>query len=194
MLSFLQAKKNNVIHVIIEFVFNELAYDFKINDILDLLTDLSSKNYSQLRQLKRKKTKFVMTFVVAFSKFRYDVVYQALNIKIKNKIYFRLYQDYIISNLFNHKLFHQRIKFFTILEKIDNFVFRFQLSSIMKIHSIIFIAQLKSITKKSNSYERKINIEPPPIKEKKNNSTLHYEIERLLNKRVSREQLQYFVK
>ena len=193
MLSFLQTKKNNVTHVTIEFVFNELAYDFKINDIFDLLTNLSSKNYNQLRQLKRKKTKFVMTFVVALNKSRYDVVHQALNIKIKNKIYFRFYQNYIISNLFNHKFFHQRIKFFTIFEKIDNFAFRFQLSSIMKIHSMIFIAQLKSITKKSNSYERKINIEPPSVK-KKNNSTFHYEIEKLLNKRVSREQLQYFVK
>ena len=60
-LSFLQTEKNNVIHVIIEFAFNELAYDFKINDIFDLLTNLSSKNYNQLRQFKRKKTKFVMT-------------------------------------------------------------------------------------------------------------------------------------
>ena len=64
----------------------------------------------------------------------------------------------------------------------------------MKIHSIIFIAQLKSVTKKSNSYERKINIESSSVKKKKNNLTFHYEIERLLNKKMSREQFQYFVK
>ena len=79
-LSFLQVEKNNVIHASTDYALNEFVYDFKINDTFDLLTNLSSKNYSQLRQLKRKKAKSIMTFVAALSKFRYDAVHQALDI------------------------------------------------------------------------------------------------------------------
>lgn len=194
MLPFLQAEENNVTHAIIGFAPNELAYGFKVNDILDLLANLPSKNYSQLRQLKREKAKFVMTFAAAFNKSRYDAVHQALDVKIKNKVYLRLHQGYIIPGLFNHKLFHQRVGPFTVLEKIGNLAFRLELPSVMRIHSVVSIAQLKPTTKKSNSYERVINAEPPSIKKKKNDPTPHYEIERLLNKRVSRNQTQYLVK
>ena len=41
-LSYLQTKSNNVKQLFIDFAFNELAYDFKINDPLDMLVDLFS--------------------------------------------------------------------------------------------------------------------------------------------------------
>ena len=194
-LSFLQAKNNNVIHVIIEYAFNELIYDFKINDTFELLANLSSKNYNQFRQIKRENVEAIMIFAIAFSKARYDAVHKTIEIQIDDKIYFRLHQEYTILDLINHKLFNQKMKSFSILEKIDNLVFRFQLSSMMKIHSIIFIVQLKSIIKKSNSYDRVFNSKSSSIKKKNSNSASHYEIERLLKKRISRdEQVQYLIK
>ena len=77
---FLQTKNNNVIHVIINYVFNEFVYNFKINDILKLLTNLLTKNYNQFREIKRKNVEIVMTFVVVFNKTRYNVVYKIINI------------------------------------------------------------------------------------------------------------------
>ena len=89
-----------------------------------MLTNLLFENYNQLRQIKRKNVEIVMTFVNVLSKTRYDAIHKTLKFKIDNKTYLRLYYNYIISNLFNHKLSKQRVKFFFIIEKIDNFVFR----------------------------------------------------------------------
>ena len=153
-LSFIQVDNNNVVHVIIEYVSNELIYEFKINDTLNMLTNLSFENYSQLRQVKRKNVEIAMTFANTLSKTRYDAVHKTLEFKIDDKMYLRLHHDYIISNLFNHKLSKQRVKFFSVIEKIDNLAFRLQLSFVMKIHSVVSIAQLKSITRDTNSYDK----------------------------------------
>ena len=193
-LFFLQTKSNNVVHVIIEYAFNEFVYDFKINDTLNLLADLFSKNYSQLRQLKRENAEIAMIFVNAFNKIRYDEIHKTLEFNIDDKMYLRLHQNYIIFDLINHKLSKQRVKFFFIIEKINNLVFRLQLFSIIKIHSIIFIAQLESVTKDIDFYER-ISREIVFVEKNDSNSTIFfYEIERLIDKRITREHFHYLIK
>ena len=77
-LLYLQTKSNNVKQLSIDFVFNELAYDFKINDTFDMLVDLFSQNYQRLRQIKRKNVEIVMTFVNVVNKIRYDQNYRAI--------------------------------------------------------------------------------------------------------------------
>ena len=67
-LSYLQTESNNVKQIFIGFVFNELAYNFKINDSLDMLADLFSQNYQRLRQIKKKDAEIVMTFANVVSK------------------------------------------------------------------------------------------------------------------------------
>ena len=127
-LSFIQIDNNNVVHVIIEYVSNELVYEFKINDTLNMLTNLSFENYSQLRQIKRKNVEIVMTFVNALNKTRYDAIHKTLKLKIDDKMYLRLHHDYIIFDLFNHKLLKQRVKFFFCHRK--NRQFRFSITTI----------------------------------------------------------------
>ena len=90
-LSFLQAESNNVIHVIIEYASNELAYDFRVNDNLIMFADFSSKNYSWLRQLKRENAESVMIFANALNKIKYDAIHEAINIKIGDSVYLRLH-------------------------------------------------------------------------------------------------------
>ena len=116
-LSFIQINNNNVVHDIIEYVLNELIYEFKINDTLNMLTDLLFENYSQLRQIKRENVEIVITFVNVLSKIRYDAIHKTLKFTIDNKMYLRLYYDYIIFDLFNHNLSKQRAKFFLSLKK-----------------------------------------------------------------------------
>ena len=112
-------------------------------------------------------------------------------------MYLRLYQKYTISNLVNLKLSKQRVDFFEIFDKIDNLVFRLQLSFIMKIHSIVFITQLKSIILDQNFYDKTTNKKSLFI-EKKNfvivKKTFHYEIKRLLNKRIIKKYSHYLIK
>ena len=157
-LSYLQARNNNVTHVFIDYAFNELIYDFKVNDNVDLLTNLSSKNYNRLRLIKREKTQIVMIFVNVMNKARYDLHHKTITsmIEVEFMIYLRLHQKYIISKLINKKLFNQRVDLFKIIEVVDKSkqIYRLKLSSIMKIHSIISITQLKSITLEANFYNR----------------------------------------
>ena len=193
-LFFLQTKNNNVVHVIIEYAFNEFVYDFKVNDTLNLLVDLFSKNYNQLRQLKRENAEIAMIFVNAFSKTRYDEIHKTLEFNIDDKMYLRLHQNYTIFDLINHKLSKQRVELFLIIEKIDNLIFRLQLSSIMKIHSIIFIVQLESVTKDIDFYERILKKTVFVEKNDSNSAIFFYEIERLIDKRITREHFHYLIK
>ena len=190
----MQTKNNNVVHVIIEYAFNEFVYNFKINDTLNLLIDLFSKNYSQLRQLKRKNVEVAMIFVNVFSKIRYDEIHKILKFNIDDKMYLRLHQNYIIFDLINHKLSKQRVKFFLIIEKIDNLAFRLQLFSIMKIHSIIFITQLEFVTKNIDFYERIFRKIVFVEKNDSNSTIFFYEIEQLIDKRIIREHFHYLIK
>ena len=140
MLSFIQVENNNVVHVITKYVSNELIYEFKVNDTLDMLANLSFENYNQLRQIKRENVEIAMTFINVLSKTRYDAIHKTLEFKIDDKMYLRLHHDYTIFDLFNHKLSKQRVKLFSIIEKIDNLTFRLQLSFVMKIHFVVSIA------------------------------------------------------
>ena len=89
----MQVKNNNVIHVIIDFALNELIYDFKINDKLNMLTNLLSKNFDRLRLVKREKIKTIMIFVNVINKTRYDIHHKTIfsTIQVDFLIYLRLY-------------------------------------------------------------------------------------------------------
>ena len=72
-LSYLQAKSNNVKQLFINFAFNEFVYDFKINDSFDMLINLLSQDYQRLRQIKRENVKIVMTFASVVNKARVTI-------------------------------------------------------------------------------------------------------------------------
>ena len=200
--SYLQTKSNNVKQFIIDYASNELMYDFKINDFVNMLIDFSSKNYNKLKQIKREDVEFVMTFINVVNKKRYDNKHKTLNdnFKFEFMMYLRFHQNYIIIDLSNKKLFNQRIDSFKIIETIDKFkqTWRLKLFFIMKIHSIIFITQLESITFDSNFYDKNIDKDFSSIEEEHfialTTQTSHYEIERLINKRVIRNQSYYLIK
>ena len=136
-----------------------------------------------------------MTFANAINKSRYDQAHRVMKLTSKSLIYLRLHQDYTIFDLFNRKLFNQRVDSFKILKTIDNNqIYHFQLLLIMRIHSMIFITQLKSITFDSNSYDRKINDLLSMINEYINIDVSSYEIKRLLNMRVIRNKSYYLIK
>ena len=192
---------NNVINVTIDFVFNELIYDFKINDTLNMLKNLFVENYFKFKQIQREFAKKIMIFANVMHKRRYDQTHTNIQLKIENYVYLELYFDYIISDLNNHKLSQQRVDSFKIIEKIDTLTYRFELSSIMQIHFVIFIAQLKSASSSNNdSYRRSKSNNSSSITTKNDDfddstQTSSYEIERLLNRRIiSTNKINYLVK
>ena len=163
-----------------------------------MLVDLTSQNYNRFRQIKRKNVKIVMTFANAVNKTRYNKTHRIMKLTSKSMIYLRLHQNYIISNLFNKKLFNQRIDSFKILKTIsNNQTYRLKLSSIIKIHLVVFIAQLKSITfslLNSDSYDKRTTDPSSVINEYVNIDAPFYEIERLLNKRIIKGKPYYLIK
>ena len=104
-----------------------------------------------------------MIFVNAINKTRYNVYHKTIisTIQIDFLIYLRLYQKYIISSLINKKLFNQRVDFFKVIEIVNKLkqIYRLKLSSIIKIHSIMSIIQLKFVIFDIDFYNRMLNIE-----------------------------------
>ena len=137
--------------------------------------------------MKREQIKNVIIFANIFAKIYYNKFHMILKLIYNNMTYLRLHHKYEISNLDNRKLHYQRIDSFQILEKMRSFVYRLKLFLIMKIYSVVSIAQLKFISN-DNSYERFYNTNSFPVKEKvEKNVDLEfvfkyklYEIERLL--------------
>ena len=160
-----------------------------------MLVDLISENYNRFRQIKRENVEAIMTFANAINKFRYDQAHRVMKLTSESLIYLRFHQDYTIFGLFNKKLFNQRVGFFKILKTVgNNQIYCLQLFLIMRIHSVIFIAQLKSVTSDLNSYDKEISDLFSMINEYINIDVLSYEIERLLNKRVIRNKSYYLIK
>lgn len=75
----------------------------------------------------------VVTFANVIIKTHYDDKYTSFNFKKNDKIYLRLHHDYKIFGEKNRKFHQQRVGFFSIFSKIDNLVYKLDLSSIMKI-------------------------------------------------------------
>ena len=112
-------------------------------------------------------------------------------------IYLRLHQRYIIFGLTNKKLFNQRVESFKIIEAMNKFrqAFRLKLSSVMKIHFVIFIVQLKSVTSSLDSYDRNLVLDSSIVlNEHANIDVSFYEIERLIDKRIIKDKAHYLIK
>ena len=190
-LNYLTILFNNVVNVIIDYVSNEFIYDFQINDTLNLLKNLSTKNYDRLRQIKQNSTKKTIVFVNVIHKLRYDFAHKNIILTINDYVFLRLHVDYIIFELSNKKLSQQRVDSFKILRKINILVYRLQLSFVMKIHSMIFIVQLKFASTFNNNFYQRIKqnvfnslFVKTKNDDEKSNLTFNYEIKRLLNRRI----------
>ena len=177
-----------------------MIYKFRINDLLKLLKNLSTKNYNRFRLIKRKFVEKAIAFVNVIRKLRYDATHINLKLIIDNYAYLYLYNGYTISNFINKKLNQQRVSFFKILKKIDTLIYRFELFSIIKIHSVIFIIQLKSTSAFDvNFYCRSRFKHSSPMQLKNNNNSKNsikfYKIERLLNRRIiAIDRINYLIK
>ena len=200
-LSYFTTSFNNFVNVNTKVISNELSYDFRVNDSFVLLKNLSTKNYNQLRQMKRDFVEKAIVFVNVMHKRRYDKLHFDINFVVDNYVFIRFFVEYIISNLISHKLNQQRVELFKILKKIETLAYRLKLSSIMRIHSVIFITQLKSKSFENDFYDRVSNKDSSSMKNENAKSdfeltqqTSSYEIKRLLFKKMFRDKSKYLVK
>ena len=198
-LSYIQTDINNIVAANIEHISNEICYDFRFQNNLNLLSDMLVENWSIFRLQYRENVEKTIVWVNMIIKFNYDRRHTSIDLKKKFEIYLRLHHEYTISNIINRKLSNQRVDSFKILQKIDKLIYKFELFFVIIIHSVVSIIQLKSKFVDENFYrrarsddERFFSIIMKNVDS--NDSTSSYEIERLLKKRESRDKIQYFVK
>ena len=91
MFPFLQIEFNNVKQFVTDYASNELIYKFKINDSINMLADLTLKNYNYFRQIKRKNVEAIMTFANAINKSRYNQAHRVIKLTSKFLIYLRFH-------------------------------------------------------------------------------------------------------
>jgi hypothetical protein len=184
-ISFIQFILNNSTNAFIEVIFNELFYEFKIAKSLNLLERLDDENLTTSieheRNVLKKQTKKTIVFVNANMKIRYDSTRTSLDLNVEDSIFLKFHKDYNQSDLTNWKFSKQRLESIKMLEKIEKLIYRLDILNNWKIHSIIFVIHLESISK-NDFYERKTK-ESESIEDTQRNIKDIYEIENILAKR-----------
>ena len=89
----------------------------------------------------------------------------------------------------------QRVKLFEIIKKIDNLTYYLKLFFLMKIYLVMSVIQFELKSSSQDLYNRFTSNEFSLIIEKDDDDTKKsYIIERLLERRTSREKIQYLIK
>lgn len=153
------------------FALNELAYGFKVNDAVKLLADHPPEQYDRLRLIKREGAGAAMAFASAVSKTRYDQSHRPAKITPGSMVSLRLHQGYTIHGLSDKKLSSQRVGLFKVVEAVGKQTCRLELPPIVRIHPVIFIAQLEPATPEKDHYNRHSTVDPPPVTDAHTEST-----------------------
>jgi hypothetical protein len=190
LLFFIQTFMNNVSNVSIELFSNEILYEFKVTKFLNLLNDtnaINAKDDESLTFLKkeriilRNEAENAIAFANAAMKIRLDFIRKSLNLNVKNFVYLKLHKEFTQLDLTNRKFSKQRLESVKILKKIEKLVYKLDISTIWKIHSIIFVIHLKSDS--GIDFYDKETKESESVKNAQEKIKNVYEIERILAKR-----------
>ena len=66
----------------------------------------------------------------------------------------KLHHEYCISNVKNKKLFIQQVDCFSVKQQISSLVYELKLSANMKIHSVISVINLESVSSEKDFYNQ----------------------------------------
>lgn len=132
---------NNLFNASIEKFSNKICYEFKIRKtIYDVVVIFVNKNidknvktqldnFEAMRFRYRQDVANVIFYASIIFKIEYDSKHISLLLKSKDKVFLRLYRNYIFLDKYNKKLNNQRIKFFLIKRRIDRLTYELDLSS-----------------------------------------------------------------
>src|SRR5436190_2997516 len=102
----------------------------------------------------------------------YDKHHIFLLLNSDNLVMLKLHHRYHVSDVKNKKLLIQQIRYFSIKQQVFSLVYKLNLSSNMKIHSIILVTNLESLSSDKDLYKCQYNKHLSSVKEnevKKNN-------------------------
>jgi hypothetical protein len=185
-----QSVFNNTRSAVTKKISNELLYEVTSN--LSLNISSSNKivdNHTQLR----KEAQNVINWTQMINKIHYDRRHSFLFLKVDEWALLQLHHEYFISRSkdMTKKMFAQYVEFFKIIQRIERLIYRLNISSDWKIHSVFFVTQLKSASDSiKDSFNRSRSTHSSSMTDTQN----EYEIERILNKRTVKRDQDYFTK
>jgi hypothetical protein len=139
LLSFIQVTVNNFTNAFIDLSLNEILYEFKISELLNLLNDtnaINAKNNDSFTSLKkeriilRNEAENAIVFANVAMKIRLDFIKKSFNLNVSDFVYLKLHKEYTQLDLTNRKFSKQRLKSVKILEKIEKLVYKLDISTI----------------------------------------------------------------
>ena len=169
---------------------NEVLYEFKSKQSLNFVANILEFDIS--------KTKIEIADAIIWSKLNqkrnYDKNHMSMFLKKESYVYLRMHHEYFISlsNNMIAKWSQRRIKSFKVFKKIENLTYRFEILADWKIHFVLSIQQLESISHDIDSYNRKSYDNSLAIDVEKDFDDEFYEIEKLINKRIIRKRRDHF--
>ena len=169
--------------------------------VLDLLKSFANNDEFSLnnrRLIVRSKIFDAMTFAQMNVKYYYDEKHQFLFMKSKDFVFIRLHKNYDISfiAIFNLKFNQQYAKPFKILKKIERLIYRLKLFEHWRIHFVLSVTQLKSISSKTDSFDRlKFNHLSSIFVENNIDRIKFYTLKKMIDKRlIVRREPKYLIK
>ncbi len=134
----IQTTMNNFVNAFTKLSSHEIIYEFKILKSLNLLNDVKKAENAcddnsltilkKERIILRKKIEEVIIFANAIMKIKYDSIKTTLNLNKEDLVYLKLHKKYNQSNISNKKFSKQRLNFVKILNKIERFVYKLNIS------------------------------------------------------------------
>src|SRR5437762_12861423 len=84
----------------------------------------------------------------------YDKHHISLLLNFKDLVMLKLHHEYHISDVKNKKLFIQQIDCFSVKQQISSLAYELKLSANMKIHSVMSVINLKSVSSEEDLYNQ----------------------------------------
>ncbi len=181
----LQANFNNFTFISTDKSSNEIVYDFRTTNISLLINSEDHFNYTTKWSINVFETADAITFARVKMKTWYDHKHKSMTLRVKDYAFLQLHHDYHLSDYSSKKLSQQYCDSFLIVKWVEKLAYELELLSHWRIHSIIFIAQLKSALKDADSFKHSWSNNSFSIEVEENiKKWVSYEIEKLIDDRV----------
>src|SRR5947199_10262711 len=99
---------------------------------------------------------------------QYNRHHISLLLNSEDLVTLKLHHEYHVSDVKNKKLVIQQVDCFSIKQQILSLAYKLKLSANMKIHSMIFITNLESVSSDKNFYKQSHNDHSSLIKKNQN--------------------------
>ena len=209
MLLKIQRHINNSVFVTIDKSFNEVVYDFTSMQTVDLwkfviVDEISRQSlidevtFFVVARARVKVADFIV-FVQIKIKRHYDEKHKSMHMRESDYAFIKLHKKYDISfiAILKFKYSQQYVDFFRILKRVNRLIYRLNLSAHWKIHSILFIVQLKLTSSLHNDFFRRSKSDHSKSIFVKSDivNVKFFEMNRFINRRqIKRRELKYLIR